>query len=271
MTSEPVLYALDGKVATITLNRPEVLNAMSRILKKCLLEAVQRASADTTARVVVLRGAGTSFSAGIDLKEGAATPFPHTAAAWRKHLESSLAICWAVWSCPKPVIAVVNGYALGAGCDLALSADIAVATPDAIFGEPEIADSSGPPSLMMPWVVGLRKSKELLLLGENIGADEALRIGMINRIYSPERLEEGVAALARRVSSMPEVAVELNKRTINKTFEIMGLRSALELNQEYMISIALARSTEERDARLAQINAKGLRAVLRTNSGGSAS
>lgn len=265
MDDSTVLYEVSDRIATITMNRPAVLNALSRRLKRELTEAVTRAGSDEAVRAVILRGAGRSFSAGIDLKEGAADPFPHTAAGWRKHLETSLALCWSVWSCSKPVIAAVRGHALGGGCDLALSADLAVATPDALFGEPEIVDSSGPPSLMMPWVVGLRKAKELLLLGDSITAEEAYRIGMINRIFPAESFDEDVRAIARRIARSPATAVELNKRTINKTYEIMGMRSSLELNQEYMISIALARSPEERDARLARIRAEGLTAVLKAS------
>ena len=263
MIDEPtVLYEVQDKVCTITLNRPRVLNAISRAMKTEFVEAFDRAEADPAVSVILLRGAGRAFCAGVDLKEAAANPWESSVTGWRWHLTTLLAMCLRMWNSSKPVIAAVRGHALGSGCDLALSADLTVAASDANFGEPEIRGISGPPGLMMPWVVGLKRAKELLLFGDSVNAEQAERYGICTRVYPLESFDEEVDCYARRLAAIPAVALSLNKRSINKSFEMMGLRNALDFNTEMMISTNMSKPAEQREARRAQIAAGGLKEML---------
>ena len=269
MTDEPTVTSqVEDKVCTITLNRPRALNAINRAMKTEFLAVFDQAEADPEVSVVVLRGAGRAFCAGVDLKQAATDPWDHTVAGWRWHLTGCLAMCLRIWTMPKPVIAAVRGHALGSGCDLALSADLTVAASDASFGEPEIRGMSGPPGLMMPWVVGLKRAKELLLFGDTVDAAEAERIGIANRVFPVESFDEEVARYAGRLARIPPAALALNKRAINKTFELMGLRDALDFNTEVMISTNMSKPADQRAARQKQIAEGGLKAMLERRDAG---
>lgn len=264
MTDEPtIVTSVAGKVCTITMNRPRVLNAINRRMKTEFVAAFDQAEADPSVSVVVLRGAGRAFCAGVDLKEAATDPWEHSVAGWRWHLTGCLAMCLRIWTLTKPVIGAVRGHALGSGCDLALSTDLTICAEDASFGEPEIRGISGPPGLMMPWVVGLKRAKELLLFGDAVDAAEALRIGMVTRVFSTESFDAEVTAYAERLAAIPAVALALNKRTINKSFEMMGLRNALDFNTEMMISTNMSKDVSQREARQRQIAEGGLKEALR--------
>jgi enoyl-CoA hydratase/carnithine racemase len=129
---------------------------------------------------------------------------------------------------PKPLIAEVHGYCLGGGCDLMMMCDLAVASDDAVFGEPEIQFGSGVVTMVMPWLIGARRAKELLLTGEDrVPAEEALRIGLVNRVVPRAELETATLELARRVAAADPVALSLTKRAINRSWEAAGFREAL--------------------------------------------
>lgn len=257
-----ILYSVRDKVCTITMNRPRVLNSINRAMKTEFVEAFDRAEADPDVSVVVLRGAGRAFCAGVDLKQAAIDPWDHTVGGWRWHLTGCLAMCLRMWTLTKPVIGAVRGHALGSGCDLALSTDLTVCAADANFGEPEIRGISGPPGLMMPWVVGLKRAKELLLFGDSVNAEQAERYGMVTRIFSNESFDEEVETYAHRLANVPAVALALNKRSINKSFEMMGLRNALDFNTEMMISTNMSKDASQREARRKQIAEGGLKDML---------
>ena len=233
--SEGVLLEDDvGSVRRLTLNRPEVLNALSSALVEALSEALARAATDEAARVVVIRGAGRAFCAGYDLKEEAAQHAEHGTpdrAGWREELAGSVQHMLELFDHPKPIIAEVHGYCLAGGCDLMMMCDLAVAADDAMFGEPEIRFGSGVVTMVMPWLIGARKAKELLFTGEDrIPAEEALRIGLVNRVVPRDRLEEETLALARQIAVLDPVVVSLTKRSINRAWEVAGFREALMAN-----------------------------------------
>src|SRR4029079_4241779 len=153
-------------------------------------------------RVIAIAGAGRAFCAGYDLSEAA----PPTAWEWRDVLGRDIAATLAVWSCPKPVIAQVHGYALAGGLELAMACDLIVAADDAQLGEPEIRFGSAPVTPLMPFLVGQKKTRELLLTGDLIGAAEAERIGLVNRVVARAELEGAVDALADRLARVdPDV------------------------------------------------------------------
>ncbi|HYZ11574.1 MAG TPA: enoyl-CoA hydratase-related protein [Actinomycetota bacterium] len=237
-----------GPVRRLTLNRPEVLNALSTELVEELSAALTRAAKDDDARVVVIRGAGRAFCAGYDLKEEAEQHAEHgtpDAAGWRDELTRSVDRMLELFDHPKPVIAEVHGYCLAGGCDLMMMCDLAVASDDALFGEPEIRFGSGVVTMVMPWLIGARKAKELLFTGEDrIPAEEARRTGLVNRVVPPDRLEEETLALANQIAVLDPVAISLTKRSINHAWEKAGFREALMANVELDAQIESAEVSE---------------------------
>jgi enoyl-CoA hydratase len=254
-----------GPVRRLTLNRPDVLNALSTELVDALSGALARAATEDGVRVVVLRGAGRAFCAGYDLKEEAQQHAEHGApdvAGWHAELTESVARMLELFDHPKPVIAQVHGYCLAGGCDLMMMCDLAVASDEALFGEPEIRFGSGVVTMVMPWLIGARKAKELLLTGEDrIPAEEALRIGLVNRMVPRERLEEETLALANAIAVLDPVAISLTKRSINRAWEGAGFRDALMANVDIDAAIESAEVPERVEFnRIRQRN--GLKAAI---------
>jgi enoyl-CoA hydratase len=254
-----------GPVRRLTLNRPDVLNALSTELVEALSGALARVATEDGVRVVVLRGAGRAFCAGYDLKEEAQQHAEHGApdvAGWHAELTESVARMLELFDHPKPVIAQVHGYCLAGGCDLMMMCDLAVASDDALFGEPEIRFGSGVVTMVMPWLIGARKAKELLLTGEDrIPADEAFRIGLVNRMVPRERLEEETQALANAIAVLDPVAISLTKRSINRAWEGAGFRDALMANVDLDAAIESAEVPERVEFnRIRQRN--GLKAAI---------
>ena len=256
MGYETVIYEKSGRIAKITMNRPSVLNALNRVAIAELTAAFQQAAKDTDVRVVILTGMGRGFSTGHDLKEAIAGPED----ARKLHVEI-WDLMFTIWDMGKPVIAQINGHCLGISCDLALACDLSIAADVATFGEPEIRFGSGSEFPLLPWVVGMKKAKELILTGDTIDAREAERIGMVNKVVPLDRLEEEVGKVAKKLANVPAFALRMNKTTINKAFEMMGMRNAMAQSLEG-ISLLLVTDTEER-RRFREIRAeKGLKAAL---------
>src|SRR5438132_27729 len=190
MTAPLVIYSVDDRVGIVTLNRPDKLNAISLELKKALIERLHEADRDPATGVVVLRAAGRSFCAGYDI-----SPNPARAArkgnalAWHESLTDDVALEITPWDMRKPVIASVRGHCLGGGCELVMMCDITIAADDALFGEPEIRFSNVGPALIMPFVIGFKRARELLYLGDPIDAKTALQYGMVNRVVPGAELE----------------------------------------------------------------------------------
>jgi enoyl-CoA hydratase len=241
---ETILYEIQGATALVTLNRPQVLNALNSQLIHEVSAALDAAEADAAVRVVILKGAGRAFCPGYDLKETAQAP-PKGVLEWRKRLAHDVRFTLRVWDLKKPVIAAVHGFVLGGGCDLAMMCDITIAAEGTLFGEPEIRFGSGVVTMIMPWVVGLKKSKELLYTGhDRIDAREAMAMGMVNRVVPADRLEEEALALAREIAQIDAEAIALTKSAINRTFEIAGLKAGIEYNLEIDTQIEAAETPE---------------------------
>lgn len=247
-----------GAVARITMNRPQVLNALNRQMRRELIQLLDALEADRSVRSIILTGAGRAFSAGADVKESGEHR-PATPDEWRQHLASFVDLSLKIWNLSKPVVGAINGYALGAGCDLALVTDLSVASTAAKFGEPEISFFSAPPTLLMPWVVGIKKTKELLLTGSTIDAHEAERLGMVNKVVTPEELPDAAMRLAEQLAKPPAVSIKYNKMIINHSYELQGFLHSLRYNLDTSILIYLSESTEERLARSRYIQEHGLK------------
>src|SRR5207245_4595130 len=196
MTTPLVTYAVDGKVGIVSLNRPDKLNAISPDLKKMLVERFHEADRDPATSLVVLRAEGRSFCAGYDI-----SPSPARAArrgnarAWHESLTDDVALEMTPWEMRKPVIASVQGHCLGGGCELAMLCDLTIAADNALFGEPEIRFSNVGPALVMPFVIGLKRARELLYMGDMIDAPTAREMGMVNRVVPLAELPEATMKL----------------------------------------------------------------------------
>ena len=228
----------------LTLNRPAKLNAISAELRDALAEAIAAAAADDGVRVIAIAGAGRAFCAGYDLSEAA----PPTAWAWRDVLGRDVAATLAVWSCPKPVIAQVHGYALAGGLELAMACDLIVAADDAQLGEPEIRFGSAPVTLLMPFLIGQKKTRELLMTGDLIGAAEAERIGLVNRIVPADRLAAEVDALADRLARVPPDVMAPTKLMLNRAMDAAGFAAAVEMGLDLQSFVNMSETAREFDA-----------------------
>jgi 2-(1,2-epoxy-1,2-dihydrophenyl)acetyl-CoA isomerase len=218
----------DG-IATITLNRPEVRNAFDLAMRREIAEALDAIEADADVRVVVLRGAGEHFSAGGDVKT--MREKRHTAAEGRARVELLNRLVLRLFHFPRPTIAMVDGAAVGAGCNLALCCDIIVASDRARFGEVFariglVPDGGG--SWMLPRLIGLARAKELVFTADIIDAPDAWRLGLVNRVVPVGELERATRDLAERIAAGPPAVLRMAKHMLNRG-ATTDLRTALDL------------------------------------------
>ena len=238
MTYEHILYEVDGAIARVTLNRPEVHNAQSRRLLEEMDDAFERAAADPEVRVIVLSGNGPSFSAGHDLGSRAeradreARPYPpglrgRYERVWDLYLDMGLR--WR--NLPKPTIAMVHGYCIFGSWMIATAMDLIIAADDARFLASHFQYFS------VPYDVGPRKAKELLFEFRFMHADEAERAGLVNRVVPRAKLEEETLALARRIADNDPFYLRMAKLSVNQAQDEMGystfIKSALQI---YMVN-----------------------------------
>ena len=230
-----VRYAVEGNVCTLTMDRPEVANAQNTQLIDDLDAAFDAAGADDEVRVVVLTGAGRHFSSGHDLK---ALVGDVEADEWRQMRDTPegkfehekvmyFDRCLRIRDFPKPTIAAVNGSCVAAGVMLACMCDLIVAADDAVFSNPVLRMTGAAVEILVePWEMPPRKAKEFLLAAEKFTADEAERLGMVNRVVPADRLLAEAHELAERVAKVPPATAQVVKRSINKTLDLMGQRDA---------------------------------------------
>jgi enoyl-CoA hydratase len=243
--SEPlVLYESNERVGIVTLNRPDKLNAISRELRSAAVEALRRADEDPATSVVLLRGNGRSFCVGYDIGGGDAErdKWRHDALRWHEHLSKSLAFEMTPWDMRKPVVAAVQGHALGGGCELAMLCDLTIAADNAQFGEPEIRFSNSGPVIVMPWIIGFKKARELLYFGDMIDARAALDLGMINRIVPLAEFETASLNYARRLSLISPEALVATKLSINRGADAAGFRNALRAGLDVVAPLYAAKT-----------------------------
>jgi 2-(1,2-epoxy-1,2-dihydrophenyl)acetyl-CoA isomerase len=224
---ETILTTQVEGVLTITLNRPEVLNAFNSVMGRELLDALKKAERDPSARCLVLTGAGRAFSSGEDLKARQAEGTVGFGATLRDRYNP---IILKMRNIEKPVIGSINGVAAGAGCSIALACDIRIASDKASFIEAFVRIGLVPDSgsaYFLPRLVGLGKALEIAFTGDAIGGEDAVRIGLINKLVPAEELESATRDFARRLAKGPTRAIGLAKRTFNKALS-MDLEEALE-------------------------------------------
>ncbi len=220
-------------VRRITLNRPEKRNALNYQLRGELIRALQTADRDPEVHVSIVRGAGSCFSAGYDLgggNEGQDMPW-FTAAGdgqWPRHVTEG----WmGIWDLAKPVIAQVHGYCLAGGSELATGCDLVYVAEDAKMGYPAVR--FGVPDMQFhAWFLGMRAAMEMMVTGDSISGTEAVRLGWANRAYPADELDDEVVRIAQRIALVPPDIAQLNKRTVHRAMDIMGLRAAIRSGTE---------------------------------------
>ncbi|MFN0147725.1 MAG: enoyl-CoA hydratase/isomerase family protein [Dehalococcoidia bacterium] len=221
---DDVLYERREDHAVITLNRPVVLNAMNWSIMRRLMWALQKAESDPGVRTVILTGAGRAFSAGGDIQS---TPPPDN-----DPTPSGMEVNLKIWRMPKPVIAAVRGYAVGQGHELAGMCDFTIAAEDAVFGELQIRHGFGPPILVTPFLVGPKQAKEILMLGERVSAQDALRLGLVNKVVPVDDLMAAAEEWARKLAALPQQTVVANKLLVNRVHELAGFQAALDYRDD---------------------------------------
>lgn len=242
MAYENILYDIKGNIATITLNRPEKLNAINDGLRGDLEDALGEAEVDHDVSVVIIKGAGRAFCAGYDISPGGpglnkaigggrasrSEATGRSVAVDRESLIRSAERWMHMWRVPKPLIAQVHGYCLAGGNEITGCCDVIYAAEDAVFGQPQgrslgIAITTG----LWHMRIGPLHTKELLFTGDSISGREAERIGMINRAFPGDRLDQEVRTVAERIALTPVEFLSVEKAAVNRYYELMGLQNGV--------------------------------------------
>jgi len=231
MKFETIIYEKEGPLAWITLNRPEKLNAITQQMAAEILLATDKAQCDDEVRVIILKGAGRSFSAGFDLEIGEKPDRTEEEElqALKSELHSDFELIMRFWHSPKPTIAAVHTYCLGGAMELAIACDITIAATGCRFGEPEVKFGSGAVAMILPYICGPKRAKEILLTGnDRISSEQAEAWGLVNRVVKPENLEQRAREIALVIARNDQHAVRITKQAINKTYEFGKMRNALK-------------------------------------------
>lgn len=242
-------------VRRLTLNRPDKRNALNNALRGALFSALEANDRDPEVRVSIVRGAGPAFCAGYDLSADNRVDQPyHTAdglGQWPRHVVDGW---FRIWDLAKPVIAQVHGWCLAGGSELATACDLVYVAEDARIGYPPVRLMSPPDMQFHPWTMGLRAAMEAMLTGDAMSGSEAARLGWANRAYPADQLDAEVLAMAGRVAQLPSELAAINKRSVHRAMEIMGLRAAVRAGTELQ---ALAFQTEASKAYMGRFRRDG--------------
>jgi enoyl-CoA hydratase len=240
---EAINCAKEDAIGVVTLNRPESLNALSIQLKQELSMAFDEMAQDQEIKGVLVTGAGNAFCAGADIKERSRMEM--TSPDFYFSQKKTIELFGKIAEFPRPVVAAVNGAAVGGGCELCLACDLRIASERAKFGLPEVKIGvlpAGGGTQRLPRLIGVAKAKELLLTGDIIDAHEAYRLGLVNRVVSPDRLMEEARGWVRRIASNPPLSVRFIKRAVNVGVEL-DIHSAMDYETQ---CAAILIETEDR-------------------------
>ena len=242
-----ITSASNDRVLTITLNRPDKLNAFSGTMREDLLAALRAAADDPATRVIVLTGAGRAFCAGGDVEYMSGLQKSDDVAAFRKLLDAGREIVTAIAEMDKPVIASVNGVAAGAGCNLALACDYRIASESAKFSESFVKIGLHPDwggTWFLPRLVGPSRALEMLMTGRMVDAAEALSIGLADRVVPAAELAAETEKLANAIASGPPLAIDAIKRALRRS-PTNELRAQIDLESEHQLAAFRSRDAAE--------------------------
>ena len=264
MTTSLAIHEIVGKVSYVTLNRAQKLNAVNPELMEQATAALLTADADTNTTVVVLRGAGRSFCAGYDVagELDGDLSWRDDPLIWRDYLHRCLEFEMTPMNMRKPVIASVRGYAVGGGCELMMFCDLTICADDAKFGEPEVRFSNPGPAMIMPFIIGHRRARELLFMGDMIDAQTALECNLVNRVVPVDQLEQATTAYANRLALIDPEALFGTKLALRRGLEATGLPAALRAGTDVLAPVYAAKT--ESGAKFMQLTAaEGLGSALK--------
>ena len=239
-------------VRRLTLNRPHKRNALSNRLRTELFAALRAADADTSVRVVIVRGAGACFSAGYDLAQDPTEPLPwpitRADGGWARHV---LQGWFEMMDMATPIIAQVHGYCLAGGTELATACDLVYVAHDAQVGYPPVRSMSSPDMAWHVWLLGMRQAMEAMLTGDSMTGDDAVTAGFANRAFPAADLDDRVLEIAQRVAKVPPDLQALNKRVVHRAMEAMGMRDGMRATADINAIGFHQRSSREYFARFA--------------------
>jgi enoyl-CoA hydratase len=243
MGYENLILEKRGPLALVTVNRPDKMNALNVRTREEILAVFKELEQDASVRVVVITGSGEkAFIAGADISE-----FTGKSPLETREIMQKCRAFDAMEDFPKPVIAMINGYALGGGCELAMSCDIRIASTKAKFGQPEIKLGiipGGGGTQRLPRLIGEGKAMELILTGDMIDAEEALRLGLLNHVVAPDQLEAKTMEIANKIAEMSSVALQMAKKAV-KNAARLGLVAGLEAETDLFILCFTSEDKEE--------------------------
>ena len=274
MAYDTIIYEVKGPVATITLNRPDALNAISQQMTAELHRALDEAEADAHVRAIILTGAGRGFSAGYDIArrpdgraplDGAGVEHADFIKDWWTRDAASTQRLLHLWHLSKPIIAAVHGWVMGGGFWYSLAADITIAADNAVFAQPEVRHTSNT-TILFAALAGWKAAHRYALTGDHLDAAEALRLGLVNEVVPLEQLLPKAGALAERIARVPEPSVRLNKAVTCYGLLAMGLGAGMLMNIP-LSAMAHASYSAERGDLLEAMKAGGLKAFLEARDG----
>jgi enoyl-CoA hydratase/carnithine racemase len=259
-----LIYETRGPVARIAINRPERLNALRMgISDRALIDAIAHTEANDDIKVVVLTGVGSkAFCTGWDLEAIEDTPLDQLEGLIRSNLE----LFFKVWHSPKPVVAAINGYAIGTGSALALACDLSLAADHARLGEPEIRHGALSPFLILPFLTHSKAVHEIYYTGDLVGADDLLRLGLVNRVVAADDLEDAAWAYAERLAKVPGFSLQLTKRSLRAAYDVMGLTTVVR-QHGLADTIAIGSGFPEQKVLLDILVEQGMKAFLNARDG----
>lgn len=261
MLFQHIKLEVQGPVATLTFNRPSVLNAFhNEAMDECVV-ALKMVAEDDRVRAVLVRGEGRAFSAGFDMKASAERDMS-TVDKVRAQMERQFDFIMAFWDCPKPTIALVHGFCMAGAFEVALACDITIAAEGTRFGEPEVRFGTGIVAMLLPWAVLPKHAKEMLLTGnDKMDAARAHQIGIVNHVVPADDLISFGHRMALDIAAAAGPSVFFTKRAMNRTYEIMGMREALRASLD--IDVILNATPSPEKAEFARIRKEqGLKAAL---------
>ncbi len=274
MSDDDILYAVEDEIATITLNRPQAMNALTPSMEADLHALLDKADADRAVRVIILTGAGAAFSAGYDQGAGESgrkktdptgLSIAEFIEVWQRG-DAKKAEKWShMWKLGKPIIAAVNGWAMGGGFWYQLAADITIASDKAVFSQPEVRHISNT-TFLFTALCGWKAANRWALTGDHFDAEEAYRIGMVNEVVPHDELMTRSRALAARIALVPEPAVRINKAIAMQGMQAAGVNSALAL-EGALGAMAHSSHNEYREKLFETQRTDGTRAYLQMRDG----
>ena len=228
-TYENLAVAVADRVAHLTLNRPERLNALNKAALLEINRALDSLEADAEVRVIVVSGSGRAFSSGFDLK-AQMEQRPEGSAVWREILDLDFDTTMRFWNSPKPTIAAVHGACLAGAFELAMACDITIAAEDAVFGEPELKFGAGIVTMLLPWMTSPKQAKRIILSADDrISAQDALAMGLVSRVVPPGTHVDVALRTARGIALMDPNLVAETKKALNRTYDLQGMQTALRM------------------------------------------